>query len=299
MITLQNALDEFLLDQQARMNSKKTIKNYSEVIGLWVRYAGESECIEYITKHDMRMYVLHMRDRDLSRESIRSYIRSLRVFWRFVSSEYQVHNAMESIKEPLRRSSQPKGIKEIDFIKMFNVIGDNEAGIRDRAVLCVFADTGARLGAVVSLTVDSIDTIKRCGTVTEKGNHQHTIYWTYYTNELLNKWLAVRPPTESRALFVSMREGQKSTALTKSGVYQILKRLKRKAGVTDRANPHSFRHNFARQYLLSGGDIVTLAKILNHKDVNMTAEYYAIFDGKELSQLQNEHSPLLKMLDLA
>lgn len=298
MTTTQEALSEFLLDQQARLNSAKTIQDYREKISLWVKFAGECTDIASITRHDMRLYITHIRGRDLSRESIRSYIRSLRVFWKFASLEYRIDNAMETIKEPKAKHRKPQGIKESDFIKLFNAIEDTETGIRDRAILCLFADTGARLGGIVSLQIDSIDTIRRYGIATEKGFHQRTLYWTYYTNQLIDKWITVRPPTESKSLFVSMQEGREHTGLTKSGVYQVLKRLKIKAGVTGKSNPHSFRHNFARQYLLSGGDVVTLAKILGHKDVNMTAEYYAIFDDKELSQLQNEHSPLLIMLGL-
>lgn len=297
MTTTMDALNEFLLDQQARLNSEKTIRDYREKLSLWIKHAGNVS-IEDITRHDMREYIEHTRQRGVSRETIRSYIRSLRVFWKFASVEYGIDNAMITIKEPRSKKRQPQGIKESDFIKLFNAVEDTETGLRDQTILCLFADTGARLGGIVSMRVDEIDTIRRMGVVMEKGFHQRTIYWTYYTNQLIDKWLGVRPPTESNSLFVSMREGREATGLTKSGVYQILKRLKKKAGVTGKSNPHSFRHNFARQYLLSGGDVVTLAKILGHKDVNMTAEYYAIFDDRELSLLQNEHSPLLQMLGL-
>lgn len=296
MITTQDALNEFLLDQHARMNSDKTITMYRQTLELWIQYAGSTTCIENITKHDMREYIAHLRKRDLARDTIRSYINVLRGFFKFVSIEYQIPNAMETIKEPKRRIKQPGGVKNSDFTRLFNAIEDTETGIRDRTILCMFADTGARLGAIVSLTVDSVDTIRRRGVVTEKGNKQHTIYWTHYTNELLDKWLEIRPATESDCLFVAMQEGREHGGLTKSGVYQIFRRLKTKAGVKGKTNPHSFRHNFAREYILSGGDVATLAKILNHKDVNMTAKHYAIFDHNELSQMHNEHSPLLKML---
>lgn len=299
MTSIQSAINEFLLDQNVRLNAEKTIKNYQEIVGAWARYVGEAQPIESISKHDMRLYVLHLRGKELSRESIRSYIRSLRVFWKFVSKEYGIENAMETIKEPRKEPYKPRGVKESDFIKLFNAIDDEtEVGIRDRAILCLFADTGARLGGIASLEIEAIDTIRRKGVVMEKGHQEHMIYWTHFTNQLICNWLSVRPYSESPQLFVTMREGREATGLTKSGIYQILKRLKKKAEVTGKANPHSFRHNFARQYLLSGGDVITLAKILNHKDVNMTAEYYAIFDDRELGQLQAEHSPLLKMLGI-
>lgn len=296
MTTINEALSEFLLDQKARLNAPKTIQDYREKVGLWTRSIGVSTSICDVTPHAMRSYVAGMQDRGLARESIRAYIRCLRVYWKFVADEYQIENPMQAIKEPLRRAPQPKAVQERDFIKLLEATDDTEAGIRDRAILLMFADTGTRLGGIVSLTMDHLDTIRRRATVIEKGYRHHTIYWTYYTNLALDRWLNVRPACESDSVFVSMREGRAVDGLTKSGIYQVLKRLKGRAGVTGKANPHAFRHNFAKQYLLSGGEIVSLARLLGHKNINLTADYYAIFDHNELAALQAEHSPLLKML---
>jgi integrase/recombinase XerD len=74
-------------------------------------------------------------------------------------------------------------------------------------------------------------------------------------------------------------------------------RLKRRAHVIGKANPHSFRHNFARMYLQSGGDVVTLANLMGHKDTDMLANFYAIFSPDELAEMQAAHSPLLAMLE--
>lgn len=296
MTTITEALDEFLLDQEARLNADKTIKDYREKISLWCRYAGENREISNVTRHEMRNYVKHLRGRNLARATIASYIRSLRVFWAFVKDEYGISNAMQSIKEPRLKKSEKKGIEDRDFVKLFRATTADTFGIRDRSVLAMFADTGARLGGITSMTLDCIDVIRRTALVEEKGKDEHTIYWTHYTNMLLDRWLRVRPDTTSNAVFVSLTNGKESTALTKSGIYQIFKRLKKRASVTGPVNPHAFRHNFANKYIMSGGDIATLGKILNHKDINMTSEYYAIFDDKELSQLHDKHSPILEMM---
>ncbi len=296
MATIAESLDEFLLDQEARLNAPKTIRDYREKISLWTRYAGEKRVISNVTRHEMRQYIAHLRERDLARESIRSHIRTLRVFWKFVSDEYGIPNAMQSIKEPTRKKPEPRGVASEDFVKLFEATSADIYGVRDRVILCLFADTGARLGAIASMKMHCIDQLRKSAVVQEKGSREHTIFWTHYTNMLLGKWLKARPVCDSESLFVSLVEGKEPTGLTKSGIYQIFKRLKIRAGVTGRCNPHAFRHNFANKYILSGGDISTLAKILNHKDVQLTAEYYAIFNDRELSKLHNEHSPILQMM---
>lgn len=53
-------------------------------------------------------------------------------------------------------------------------------------------------------------------------------------------------------------------------------------------NPHKFRHSFAVNWLKSGGDIVTLSKILGHSDVKVTMIYLNIVpidQGKELLKI--------------
>jgi integrase/recombinase XerD len=80
--------------------------------------------------------------------------------------------------------------------------------------------------------------------------------------------------------------------LTDSGIALILKRLKKRAGVTGRTNPHAFRHGFAREFILNGGDIVVLSKLLGHNNINTTAAFYAIFTEDELAGMHAKFSPL-------
>jgi len=51
----------------------------------------------------------------------------------------------------------------------------------------------------------------------------------------------------------------------------MLKRLGDAAGIKSRAHPHKFRHTFAREYLLNGGNLEALRRILGHRSVEMTS----------------------------
>jgi integrase/recombinase XerD len=84
--------------------------------------------------------------------------------------------------------------------------------------------------------------------------------------------------------------------LKTSGVNQILKRLARRAGITGRFNPHSFRHAFAKQYLMDGGDLATLSDLLGHSDVQVTKSSYSVFITDELARKHAEHSPVAKLI---
>jgi site-specific recombinase XerD len=58
----------------------------------------------------------------------------------------------------------------------------------------------------------------------------------------------------------------------------MLRRLKGRVGVTGRLSPHSLRHTFARSYLLNGGDVFSLQRILGHTTLDMVKRYVALAD---------------------
>ena len=67
-------------------------------------------------------------------------------------------------------------------------------------------------------------------------------------------------------------------------------RLRKRAGVTDRANPHSFRHGFAKDYLMAGGDLASLADLTGHESVETTKSFYAIFEQDDLKRKHDQFS---------
>lgn len=62
------------------------------------------------------------------------------------------------------------------------------------------------------------------------------------------------------------------------GLQHMLRRLKGRVGVTRRLSPHSLRHTFARSYLVNGGDVFSLQRILGHTSLDMVKRYVALAD---------------------
>jgi integrase/recombinase XerD len=90
-----------------------------------------------------------------------------------------------------------------------------------------------------------------------------------------------------------MRLGRMSGVfLTSGGLYLILKRLARRAGLGERFNPHSFRHAFAREVLRLGADLATVAQYLGHTNVLVTAKHYARWAEDELRERHDKFSPI-------
>lgn len=61
-------------------------------------------------------------------------------------------------------------------------------------------------------------------------------------------------------------------------------------GVT-KTSVHIYRNTFAKHWILSGGDIVRLQKILSHKKLNMVLEYVDMY-GNDLQKGFDDFNPL-------
>jgi integrase/recombinase XerD len=94
---------------------------------------------------------------------------------------------------------------------------------------------------------------------------------------------------DTDVVFVSKRNGE---ALMPSGVYQVLKRLAKRTGVTGRFNPHAFRHNRAREAMNNGATLADVEQILGHSDGATTMRFYSRWDDHELKKRHSQFSPL-------
>ena len=72
-----------------------------------------------------------------------------------------------------------------------------------------------------------------------------------------------------------------------------LNRLKKKLDIP-KLHPHTFRHTFARNYILNGGDIFTLQKILDHADIQTTRKYIQM-DKEHIREQHNKFSPVRRL----
>src|SRR5205085_583932 len=70
-------------------------------------------------------------------------------------------------------------------------------------------------------------------------------------------------------LFLNFR----GEALTRQGLYKIVRRHAASAGLDDRMSPHTLRHTFATHLLAGGCDLRSVQEMLGHADVATTQLY--------------------------
>ena len=155
---------------------------------------------------------------------------------------------------------------------MLEMAGIGDMGIRNQAIILFLLDTGCRAGGICGPRIREIDLNERRALVTEKGNKTRAMTFTTLTAKALREWILVRKPAQTLFYDIMTLE-----PLTHSGLLQLLRRIAHRAGVQDRFNPHSFRHLFAEEYILAGGDLATLSRLLGQRNVSTTVAHYTIF----------------------
>lgn len=283
MITLHEAVEDFLLVKRAGQRAGSTIKWYGKYLKPFVASFDE----KLLTDLTMRQVATWLTNQGGSEQTRHNRDRALRTFFAWTMKAYSVTSPMKAIPVPRLPEPEPRAIEADDINRLIEACRTP----RDVAILIVLADCGLRASGMISVSIDDLDFAARVIRVREKGGRLRAVPFSLDTERALTAYCKRRPVSAER-LFC----GYDGAPLTYWGLRQIVRRLSVRAGFTvERWNLHSFRHFAAREYLKQGGSLPALARILGHRDINVTSRYYAIYSGSELAEVHDAHSPLISL----
>lgn len=219
----------------------------------------------------------------LSRSTVRSYVRAVRVFLAWaqtpeggaasVGASPRLPRAEQMILEVLTRE---------EILRMENAAKTE----RDKLIVRVLADCGLRLGEVLALRAEDLREPRRAEfalKVRGKGSRDRLVPLAPALYRRLRRHLTARVGDRRDPVFVALRKGADGgySPLTKSGLEQAVRNLAREAGIEKRVYPHVFRHSFATEWLRRGGNIISLQRILGHTDLTMIQGVYSHLDTSD------------------
>ena len=200
----------------------------------------------------------------------------LRSFYRHVRREGLLDSdPTATLSAPRRARKLPHVLSrgEIDRL-LSQPRGTEPAVLRDRALLELMYACGLRASEAIGLELRDVDLEERVLRARGKGSKERVVPIGQAAVRALRIYLERGRPalvkgTTEPHLFVNFRGG----ALTRQGLYKIVRRHAAAAGLADRMSPHTLRHTFATHLLAGGCDLRSVQEMLGHADVSTTQLY--------------------------
>jgi len=286
---VEQAVDVFLMALRADGVKPETVVWYQHRLSRFVSlYRGRD--IRKVGLDEVRAYIVQVQELNFAPYTFFTLVRAIRRLFKWLYEERRVDGDFHKrIRLPRLPQPVPKGIEMSEVVALLDQCNGSLAGVRDRAVILFLFDTGCRVGGLCGLRVGELDLGHRSARLLEKGEKARTVLFGTPTEKALRGWMRARPFPQSEYVFTSMREDRPVSGNT---VIQMLRRHAKRAGVTGRVNPHAFRHAFAREYILNGGDLASVSEMLGHSQISVTKQFYAVFQAEELRDKHEAFSPV-------
>lgn len=285
---LAEAVDCFVIEQQLRGNTDKTVKGYKWFLKKFNEYLEKQDVssiadltIEHINRYQIYLNGKfsergHEKEAKLKKRSIQTYIRHIKVFMSYCFEQgYVPIDISKKIRIPKAETPMIKILMddEVDAILVTFDKCDPVMGLRNTAIVYLLLDCGLRLSEVTKIKRDDLNFEKGYLFVNGKGRKERVVPMGAKLRNVLVKYLAERDKDTFQTYKDYMFLTESGTPITEATLSQLMKRLKKETGVK-RIHAHLFRHTFATNYLIYGlGDVYELSRLLGHSDIKITEKY--------------------------
>lgn len=288
-LTLASAANNFIKRAEIRNLSPNTIKTYRCHFGLFCKCIPETTELIDISRDTLDEFVFWAKKNlDANDTTINSYLRTLRSFLYFCMDEgyldqfkISLLKTEKKVKETYTKAELDKLMKKPDV----KTCGFNE--FRVWALENYLLGTGNRISTALALKIRDIDFDS--GTIIlrkTKNRKQQIIPLSSSLAKVMREYLAVRGGGPDDFVFCTVYGDEGSRRVFQAAVAAY----NRRRGV-EKTSCHVFRHTFAKEWILAGGDMFRLQKILGHSDLTVTREYVNMF-GADLSIGFDQFNPL-------
>lgn len=247
-----------------------------------------------VTLDDLHGFAAAMGDLGIAPRSQARIISGAKSLFRFLCLDgFREDDPSELLEAPKigRHLPDVLSVEEIDsIIGQINL--SVPEGQRNRAMIETMYSCGLRVSELCSLKMEDLFLDEGFIRVTGKGSKQRLVPISGRATHEIKLWLMDRCHIEIKQgsepyLFLSLRRGK---PLSRIMVFDIVKDLTAKAGITKTVSPHTFRHSFATHLLEGGANLRAIQCMLGHEKIS-TTEIYTHIDRSRLREEIVTHHP--------
>jgi site-specific recombinase XerD len=292
---LRGELDGWRLSLEAANKSPRTVQSYSETVDQLDDYIvakGMPRAVENIRREHIEGWLRDMREAGRSEATIALRYRSLRVFFRFLEDEEVIPASPMAKMHSPKVSVQPTPIPNLDDIKklLAATAGKDYESKRDRAILLLMVDSGARLSEVANIKLADITFVGSrpdLVEITGKGGSRRSLVIKPLVAQAMRAYLRLRQDRhDARSPFLWLGRGH----LQAAGISQMIGRRAEEAGI-GHIHAHQFRHGFAHAWLAAGNSESALMRVAGWKSRSMLARYGASLADERAREEHRGFSP--------
>jgi len=288
-MTLSKLIIDFLeYCEVEKGHSQLTIRNYDHYLSRFLEFAGDIR-LDKIDLELIRRYRLYLnrlvdeKGKPLKKITQAYHLIALRAFLKYLAKRDIKTLAAEKIELPDTESRNLifLDIDEIERLLSAPLKEKNKIlRARDKAILETLFSTGLRVSELISLDRDKINLKRGEFSVRGKGDKIRVVFLSDEAKKALENYLALRTDN-FKPLFIRHKKTKEkiedlsgeNLRLTPRTIQRLIKKYSTIAGIVKKVTPHTIRHSFATDLLISGADIRSVQTMLGHASITTTQVY--------------------------
>jgi site-specific recombinase XerD len=273
---LQDLQRSFLRHLRAEGRSPATLRLYGQAVTFfsrWLENQGRDATLEELNRPAIREWLAVLSDTH-EPGTVKVRYRGLHRFCSWLVDEQELtENPMATLSPPTLKMKPVPLVSDEELAALLKACAGKEFNDRrDEALIRLLLDCGVRVSEACGLRLDQLDLDQGIAIVRGKGNKVRPIYFGARTARALDRYVRMRSHhrwAHLDALFLTQ-----CGALSPDGARDRVRIRGAMAGI-DALHPHRFRHTFAHDFLVSGGQERDLKRLAGWSSDVMLERYGA------------------------
>lgn len=274
-ISLQEGFKSFLTRCKLKNLSSATINSYVWQFNKFTSIIPANTEISEITSSIISEYITALQQQDIAITSINTsltHIRAIVNYWTEMGHCREVKIKLLKAEQPIKEVYTDSELKLL--LKKPDTKKCSFSEFRNYVAINFFIATGCRVRTLVNIKNEDVDfTNGLVKLTTTKNRKPQLLPLPQSMLAILTEYMKYRQGKPEDYLFCN----DIGTQILTTSLAQGIAAYNRARGIS-KTSVHLFRHCFAKNFVLQGGDIIRLQKWLGHSSLEMSRRYCNLYD---------------------